>query len=296
MVGRSQNTLFWLFLLPTLLLLAIIMYYPMFGTVFESLHETSFLSQNGKFVGFKGYAKIFASRDFPEIVANSVAWTVGVVALQNLLGFAVALLLNQNLPGQGLMRALVLLPWILPGVVGAILWRFMYDPQLGLINSLLLSADLIDANIAWLADTSSAMMAVIMAAVWKGFPFSTLIFLAALQRIDQSQIEAAVVDGASAWRRLIDVILPGMRDVILINVVLTTILTFNYFDMVWVLTRGGPKNATHIFPTKIFEVGFGQFRFGAAAIYGVCSIVVLVVLVLLYVLLQRSGTRREVPS
>jgi multiple sugar transport system permease protein len=187
------------------------------------------------------------------------------------------------------MRSLVLLPWILPGVVAAILWRFMYDPQLGLINSFLISLGLADRGAAWLANSSTAMGAAIVAAVWKGFPFSTVVYLAALQNVDREQIEAAIIDGAGRLRRLFDVVLPAIKEVVAINLVLTTILTFNYFDMIWVLTRGGPQNATHIFPTKIYELGFGQFRFGEAAAYGVFSILVLALLIALYALARRSG-------
>ena len=129
--------------------------------------------------------------------------------LQNVTGFLTALLLNQRLPGAGLMRSLILLPWVLPGVVAAILWRFMYDPQLGLINSFLMRLGLTDQGIAWLADPSTAMAAAIVAAVWKGFPFSTVVYLAALQTVDQEQIEAATIDGAGPVRRLFHVVLPG---------------------------------------------------------------------------------------
>ena len=149
------------------------------------------------------------------------------------------------------MRSLVLLPWVLPGVVAAILWRFMYDPQLGLINSFLISLGLVDQGVAWLADPSMAMAAAIVAAVWKGFPFSTVVYLAALQNVDQEQIEAATIDGAGPVRRLFDVVHPGdARGRSSINMLLTTILTFNYFDMIWVLTRGGPQNATAHLPDE----------------------------------------------
>jgi multiple sugar transport system permease protein len=289
----GSRWLIWAFLAPTLLLVGGLLYYPMVGTVIESFHDTSFISPEPRFVGWEVYQKVLSSRQFPEIVWNSVVWTVAVVILQNLLGFFVAVLLNQGLPAQGLLRALVLLPFVLPGVVTAILWRFMYDPQLGLINSLLIQLGLRDTSAAWLASPDTAMAAVIFVAVWKGFPFSMLIYLAALQTVDRSQLEAATIDGAGPWRRLVDVTLPAIRPVILVNIVLTLILTFNYFDIVWVMTRGGPQNATHIFPTRIFETGFGQFRFGEAAVYGVISILILAVLVALYVIVQKSGDSRR---
>ncbi|MEM7022353.1 MAG: sugar ABC transporter permease [Pseudomonadota bacterium] len=290
---HKDQWLIWAFLAPSMLLLGLFLYYPMVGTVIESFYDTSFISPEPRFVGWAVYQKVLASRAFPEAVWNSVVWTLGVVLLQNLLGFFVALLLNQGLPAQGLTRALVLLPFVLPGVVTAILWRFMYDPQLGLVNSLMIRLGLFEDNAAWLASADSAMAAVIFVAVWKGFPFSMLIYLAALQNVDKSQLEAATIDGAGPWRRLIDVTLPAIRDVILVNIVLTLILTFNYFDIIWVMTRGGPQNATHIFPTKIFETGFGQFRFGEAATYGVFSILVLAVLVALYVIVQRAAANRR---
>ncbi|KAJ56031.1 sugar ABC transporter permease [Actibacterium mucosum KCTC 23349] len=290
---RKDNWLIWAFLAPTLTLLGVFLYYPMIGTVIESFYDTSFISPEPRFVGWAVYEKVLNSRQFSEIVWNSVIWTLGVVVLQNLLGFFTAVLLNQGLPGQGVIRALVLLPFVLPGVVTAILWRFMYDPQLGLVNSIFIRLGLFEDSAAWLASSDTAMAAVIFVAVWKGFPFSMLIYLAALQNVDKSQMEAATLDGAGALRRLIDVVLPAIRDVILVNFVLTLILTFNYFDIVWVLTRGGPQNATHIFPTKIFETGFGQFRFGEAATYGVFSILVLAVLVAIYVIVQRATANRR---
>jgi multiple sugar transport system permease protein len=174
-------------------------------------------------------------------------------------------------------------------VVAAILWRFMYDPQLGLINAFLITAG--GHGEPWLASAATALAAAILAAVWKGFPFSTVVYLAALQNVDQEQVEAATIDGAGAVRRLFDIVIPAVREVIAVNLVLTTILTFNYFDMIWVLTRGGPQNATHIFPTKIYELGFGQFRFGQAATYGVMSILLLGVLIPAYFAVQARGRR-----
>lgn len=289
----KDRWIIWLFLTPALVLMGVMLYYPMIGTVIESFYDTSFISPEPRFVGWTVYEKVWNSRQFPKVVWNSIYWTVGVVLLQNVLGFFVAMLLNQGLPAQGLLRALVLLPFVLPGVVTAILWRFMYDPQLGLVNSLMIWLGLFEDNAAWLANADTAMAAVIFVAVWKGFPFSMLIYLAALQNVDKSQLEAATIDGAGPWRRLIDVTLPSIKDVVVVNIVLTLILTFNYFDIVWVMTRGGPQNATHIFPTRIFETGFGQFRFGEAAVYGVFSILILAVLVALYVIVQTGASKRR---
>jgi multiple sugar transport system permease protein len=289
---KGDAWLAWLFLTPAIVLVAVLMYYPMIGTVIESVYDSSFINPVPRFVGLASYARVLTSGEFARIAANSCIWTLCVVVLQNGIGFAVALLLNQRLRGQSIMRSVILLPWILPGVVAAILWRFMYDPQLGLINSFLLQTGLIAGPIAWLADARTALPAVIVAAVWKGFPFSTVVYLAALQDIDQEQIEAATIDGAGPLRRLFAVVLPAMRETVVINAVLTAILTFNYFDMIWVLTRGGPQDATHIFPTKIYELGFGQFRFGDASVYGVFSILMLLLFGGLFAVVLRSFRAR----
>lgn len=274
------------FVMPAVLLVGGLMYYPMLATFVESLYRTSFIDPRPVFVGLDTYRQIFASDDFWQIVRNSIVWTGSVVLLQNVSGFAVALLLNQKLPARAVTRSLLLLPWVLPGVVAAVVWRFMYDPQLGLINALLARTHLAIEGVDWLSSPSTAMLAVVLAAVWKGFPFSTVIFLAALQGVDQEQVEAAIIDGAGRFRRLKDVVIPSIRHVILLNVLLTLILTFNYFDMIWILTRGGPLDATHIFPTRIYELGFGQFRFGEAAAYGSLAVLILLGCMALIVSIQ----------
>lgn len=292
MRNKRQHRELWIaygFMLPAAILVAVLMYWPMFDTFRESLYASSFINPRPEFVGFDAYRKILADPLFWQILRNSVVWTLGVVILQNVVGFFVALLLNQNLPGQGILRSLILLPWVLPGVVAAILWRFMYDPQLGLINSFLLRLNVIDQPVAWLADPSIAMAAVIFVAFWKGFPFSTVIFLAALQNVDQEQLDAAKVDGAGRLRQLVDVVIPAILPVAAVNVLLTTILTFNYFDIIYVLTRGGPLNSTVIFPTRIYEVGFGQFRFGEAAAYGTLSVVALILIVMFLMIFRVLG-------
>ncbi|MEO1443379.1 MAG: sugar ABC transporter permease [Chloroflexota bacterium] len=265
----------------------------MLQTFYESLFTTSLLNPNPEFVGLETYREMFSDDDFWQIVLNTMVWTFSVVVLQNIIGMGAALLVNENLPTRGIVRAMILLPWVLPGVVGAILWRFLYDPQLGLINSMLIGWGVTDTRIGWLAEPDLAMISVIIAAVWKGFPFSTVIYLAALQGIDKEQIEASQIDGANVVQRFFRIILPSISGIIRLNLLLTTIFTFNYFDMVWITTRGGPLDATHIFPTRIYELGFGQFRFGEASAYGVVSVLMLSVIALLYLNEIRPGKQES---
>jgi multiple sugar transport system permease protein len=278
--GRRREILLAIaFIAPAVSLVAVLMYYPMARAIGESMYSSSFLSPVPRFIGLDHYRELVAGSTLWLVLRNSLIWTGAVVLLQNLLGLASALLLDQKTFGSGLVRALVLVPWVLPGVVAALLWRFMYDPQLGLVNSMLVSFGLGGARSAWLANEQTALAAVVLAAIWKGFPFSTVMYLAALQGLDRTQFEAAQIDGAGPWQRFRHVLLPGISGITKLNLLLTTIFTFNYFDLVWITTRGGPRAATHIFPTYIFQVGFGEFRFGVAAAYGVIGVVVLLLLV-----------------
>ncbi len=273
-------------LLPAAALVAGLMYWPMFETLRQSLYSSSFLNPTPSFIGLGAYGQMLTDPVFWQIVRNSITWTLGAILAQNFLGFMVALLLNNRLPGQGILRSIVLLPWILPGVVVAILWRFIYDPQLGLINSVFMRLGF-NSGVDLLGNPTTAMAAVIGAAIWKGFPFCTVIYLAALQGVDHEQIEAATVDGAGPGRRILHVVLPAIWPVVAVNLLLTSILTFNYFDLIYMMTRGGPLNATAIFPTRIYELGFGQFRFGDASAYGAMSVLVLIIFVGLIYLTQR---------
>jgi multiple sugar transport system permease protein len=286
--SERRTALFLVF--PAVLLVAVLMYYPMLRAFVQSFFDTSMLHPEPKFIGFQNYTTLFPDQRFWLLVRNSLVWTLVVVAFQAVFGLASALLLNQNLPAKGFMRALVLLPWVLPGVVNAILWRFMYDPQLGLINSILIGAGLTTVKTAWLAQGSTALLALIIAAIWKGFPFSTVMYLAALQSVDQEQLEAAHIDGANAVQRFFNVTLPAISGIVRLNLLLTTIWTFNYFDLIWVTTRGGPNGTTHIFPTIIYEVGLTQFNFGRASAYGVIAVVALLIFAVLYL---RELTRSQ---
>jgi multiple sugar transport system permease protein len=280
------------FLLPAVILVGGLIYVPMGRAVYDSFFATEMFSPQPQFVGLEQYADNLRTSTFWAVVRNSVVWTVLVVLLQNVAGLAIAVLLNQNLRFLGLTRTLLLVPWVLPGIVAALLWRFMYDPQLGLVNALLNSAGIISKNVAWLGQPTTALAAVILAAVWKGFPFSMIVYLAALQTVDRDQVEAAMIDGARAWQRFRYVVVPSIAGIIRLNLILTTIFTFNYFDLIWVTTQGGPLNSTHIFPTYIFELGFGEFQYGDASVYGVIAALTMLAVAVLYIReLRPQGAR-----
>lgn len=283
------------FLIPALVGVMGLVFWPLAQALWQSLTAgISSFSSEREFVGLENYFKIFSGTFFPTLLLNSFLWTFFVVLGQNVIGFALALLFNAKWRLSGVLRAIIVLPWVLPGIVAAILWRFMYDPQLGLVSSVLqrLFGEEI-GRAQFLADPNTALAAVIVAAIWKGFPFAFLIYLAGLQNVDRSQVEAAIMDGASFSRVVRSVIVPALRPVIVLTLLLTAIFTFNYFEMIWVTTKGGPLGSTHIFPTFIFQTGFGQFNFELAAAYGILGFALLLMLLIPYLIHSLRDERKE---
>lgn len=278
----SEHLFAYFLILPTLILIGLIIVYPLIEAVQLSFTNRTFINPNPDFIGFENYVRIFNSPQFGDIVFNSFVWTIAVVSGQFLVGLSVALLFNQHFRGRGLARSLIIIPWVTPGVIAALLWRLLYEPQLGIINGALAALNVPNPTVPWLSQGSTAMLAVIIAAIWKGAPFSVVMYLAALQNVSEDLMDAAKVDGASAWARLRHVILPEIMPVVRITLLLTTVLTFNYFDLIYIMTGGGPLRSTHIFPTWIYHQAFNQARTGLAAAYGVVSTLILLVFAIVY--------------
>ena len=208
-----------LFLIPALIGVIGLVFVPLAQAFVESLFSPAGgFSSERDLVGLENYREIISGDYFPTLLLNSFLWTSLVVVGQNLIGFALALVFNAKWALSGFMRAVIVIPWVLPGVVAAILWRFMYDPQLGLIASVLerVSGGAL-GKAQFLADPNTALFAIIVAAIWKGFPFAFLIYLAGLQNVDRSQVEAAKMDGAGFLRIVISVIVPALRPIMILT-------------------------------------------------------------------------------
>jgi multiple sugar transport system permease protein len=282
--GVLSNYAFAYFLiLPTLVLIALIIVYPLIEAVLMSFTNKTFINPNPAYIGLDNYTRLLASPAFRDVLVNSIIWTISVTGLQFVVGLAVALLLNQEFRARGLVRSLIVIPWVTPGVIAALLWRLLYEPQLGIINGALAAFGVQNPTIPWLSQNSTAMLAVIAAAVWKGAPFSVVMYLAGLQSVSEDLMDAARVDGANFWGRLRHVIIPEMAPIFRTTILLTTVLTFNYFDLIYIMTDGGPLRATHIFPTWIYEQAFSQAKTALAAAFGVVSTIILLVFSLFYV-------------
>ncbi len=270
------------FILPTMLLIGGLLFFPIGKAFVDSLYKSTLVLVKPQFVGFGNYIKIVTTDVFWQVLWHSVVWTVVVITFQFLIGLGSALLLNKYFPGRNVIRGIIILPWIIPGVIAGMLWVLLYDPQLGMINRILYELGIIKSYVTWLADKKTALFAVVFVAIWKGFPFSALMYMAALQGVSQELTDAATIDGAGKWGQFFYVIIPAISPVIRITLLLTAIWTFNYFEIIYVMTRGGPGNSTHIFPTYIYNVGFKQFRFGLAASYALITFIMLLIFSLRY--------------
>jgi ABC-type sugar transport system permease subunit len=288
---QDEYLLGYLFILPTLMLIGLLILYPLGQAVYLSVTDSSFIKPQIEFVGLRHYHKMLYDPTFWLVVRNSVIWTAAVIFFQFLVGLGTALLLNQNFPGRALGRGVVIICWVTPGVITGLVWRLMYDPQLGIINGVLAHLGVPNPTIPWLGQAHTAMAAVILSAIWKGSPFSTIMYLAALQGVSEDLIDAAKIDGANSWQRLWYVIIPEIMPIIRVTILLTTVWTFNYFELIYIMTKGGPGDNTHIFPTFIYKLAFTQVRAGAAAAYGIISLLILLVFSLLYI---RELNRRKV--
>jgi multiple sugar transport system permease protein len=272
------------FLAPALLIEVAIIVYPVLQTFWMSLHDfVLFRPNNAPFVGLGNFVRAFTDPVFWTAAWNSVIWIVAVVAFQFLLGLATALLLNQSFWWRSLARALVVIPWALPSVITALMWTWMYDYDLGVINDLLARLGLIDAPIAWLARADTTLGAVILALVWQGFPFFAVMILAGLQTVPGELIEAAEIDGANAFQRLTKVVLPSIAEVIATALLLRTIWVANSLDVILVMTGGGPGYTTYTVPLYAFLKAYTSMEFGYAAALALIMTALLLLVIYAYV-------------
>jgi multiple sugar transport system permease protein len=235
------------------------------------------------FIGLGNFRAVLADEVFWISLRHSIVWIVGVVGLQFLLGLVAALLLNESFWWRGLARALVVIPWALPSVIIGLMWTWMYDFNVGVINDLLLRLGLIEAPIAWLARPDTALGAIMLALVWQGFPFFAVTLLAGLQTVPAELYEAAEIDGAGRWRRFVSITLPSIADVIATALLLRTIWVANSLDVILVMTGGGPGYATHTLPLYAFQRAYSGMEFSYGAALALVLTLLLLAVVWLYV-------------
>jgi multiple sugar transport system permease protein len=262
---QSRGFLGFLFMLPAALFLVVFLTYPLGLGVWLGFTDTR-IGRAGVFVGLENYESLWNDSLFWLVVFNTILYTVVASAIKFALGLWLALLLNEHLPFKAFIRAIVLLPWVVPTVLSAIAFWWIYDAQFSIISWALLKLGVIQSPINFLGDMNNARATVIFTNVWRGIPFVAITLLAGLQTISPSLHEAATLDGATSWQRFWNITLPMLSPLIAVVMTFSVLFTFTDFQLIYVLTRGGPLNATHLMATLSFQraIPGGQLGEGAA--------------------------------
>ena len=264
-LAQSRNGLGLLFMIPAAIFLLVFLAWPLVLGVWLGFTDTR-IGKAGVFIGLENYELLFSDSVFRLAVFNTILYTVVASALKFALGLWLAILLNQHLPFKAFIRAIVLLPWVVPTVLSAIAFWWIFDTQFSVISWVLKELGLITTNINFLGDPTNARASVIAANVWRGIPFVAISLLAGLQTISPSLYEAAMLDGATNWQRFRFITLPLLSPIIAVVMTFSVLFTFTDFQLIYVLTRGGPLNATHLMATLSFQraIPGGQLGEGAA--------------------------------
>jgi multiple sugar transport system permease protein len=280
--GRKK-TVPYLYLLPSVLIMSFILGYPIAYNLIISFFRWTLKLPGKVFNGFDNYIAVLTGENFFAILRNTLVWTGAGVALQMTAGIALALFVDDLSGGKKYMRTIILLPWLIPGVVTALMWKWMTQSDVGIINYLLLSSGLTAKNMLFMSDPAFAMPTLIFVNCWKAVPFWFLMITAALQDKPMDQIESAAMDGARFFRILRAVIIPHLSPVIASAGVLTTIWTLNYFDLIWATTKGGPVDATSTLPIYTYRLAFEFNDFGRSAALAMVSLVIVSLVCIPYV-------------
>jgi multiple sugar transport system permease protein len=265
---EREGMLAGVFLTPTVLILGLFLAYPFFLGVWLSFSDKS-VGQAATFIGLENFTAIFRSEIFRRTVGNTFVYTGFATALKLVLGMILALLMNRHFRAKRFVRAAMLLPFIVPTVLSTLAWSWMFDATFSVFNWMLRQvwalAGAQFVPIRWLGDTTLAMTSIIVVNTWRGVPFFAISILAGLQTINPELHEAAAIDGANAWQRFWRVTLPLIKPVVIVVLLFSIIVTFADFQLVYVLTRGGPANSTHLFATLAYQVGVAGSRLGEGA-------------------------------
>jgi multiple sugar transport system permease protein len=281
-IWNPEARLAYILILPTLLFLIAFMFYPIIYVFVMSFFRTNKLSDLTKFVGFGNFIDRFHNREFWWAALRSLIWTAIGVSAKFLLGMTIAVLLNVNYRGRKVARMAFIIPWASSVPISALLWRWVYHPEFGLLNHTLRATGLWPHPPGWLGAPLSAFGASMWVDVWIGIPFFALVFLAGMQAVPHELYESAHMDGAGSVRSFFSITLAGLRELILISTLLSAIWTFNDFNVIYILTRAGPASTTNILITSVYMNAFVDRRFDWAAVQSVITFLILTIVSVIY--------------
>jgi multiple sugar transport system permease protein len=280
------------FLAPAVIYLVLFFGYPVVKNVlmgFQAYTTKTFFTGEAPWVGFANYAHVFRMSVFSRALLDTVLFTTGSILGQFVLGLAIAVFFRRRFPLSGLLRSLLLLPWLVPLIASAAVWRWILDTDHGVLNRALSWLPFVDAHPNWLSSTSLALAAVIGVNIWLGIPFNATILYGGLQEIPEELYEAGALDGATRWRAFRHITWPLLRPVVTVVLVLGVVYTLKVLDIILGLTNGGPANSTQTISTLSYQLSFRQFDFGAGAALGNILIVISLVFAVVYLRLNRRA-------
>jgi multiple sugar transport system permease protein len=268
---QRTRTLALLLVAPALVFLAATLGWPLVQAVQLSLQDVRVIGGAGPFVGLDNYRRVVADPAFWSAARLSLVWVAANAVLQTVLALAVALVLAEKFPGVRVLRSWVILTWIVPTVVVVVIWRWLFSTSGGMINPLLIQAGLVERPVGFFATPWTAMATLVFINSWRWFPFIALMLLAGLTRIPDDLYEAARIDGANAWQRFRRITWPLLAPTLVVLGVIGTLLSFNVFDIIWLLTAGGPAGGSRTLPVLIYETAFKGYRLSEAATISVLA-------------------------
>jgi len=283
--ARANPVTPYLYLLPSGIFLLTIMGYPILYSLFMSFQKfnlATLVSKQSEFIGLENYQAVFANPQFLTALGHSLKFTVVSIFFQFLIGLGLAILFSKAFPFSNTMRGLLLSGWQIPSVVTGTIFLWLFNVDYGLVNFLLTSLHVINEPIGWLTQADTALNSVILVNVWLGIPFNTILLTAGITGLPEDVFEAATVDGANGWQKLIYMTIPLLKSTIMAVLMLGFIYTLRAFDVIWIMTKGGPANATEVLPTFAYRLSFINFNFGQSSAVSVIILLILMVAAFFY--------------
>jgi multiple sugar transport system permease protein len=283
----KPSVAFW-FILPSLILPIVLIGYPIFDVFWNSFHYVSRFGIVKGFVGIDNYLDLFEDEVFLESLIRTFWWTFFVVGFTVLLSLPIAVILNDNFYGRGIVRTIIMLPWAVSLAMNAVVWKWAFNGDIGMINHLLRQIGILDENIVWFSIAESAFIIEIIIGVIVSIPFTTTILMGGVASIDRDMYEAATIDGASPLRQFISLTFPMLKPFINIALILNIIYVFNSFPLIWIITRGGPSNGTHLLITYVYQRAFEFGKVGTGSAGSVIMLCILIVFCVFYFFITRK--------
>lgn len=289
--GRAD----YLYVLPAIVVMLVVIAYPIYYTIDLSFFKTppGLQLRDKIWVGTDNYTQILSSEVFWKVTLNTVIWTLASTVIAFVLGYGCALALHRDFAGRAILRAILIIPWVISAVAASYIWKWIYHSDFGILGAMLVQFGILDRQPNFIDNVNSVLPSLIVVNIWREFPFAMIMLMAGLQTVPDQLLRAAKVDGASAWQRFWHVTFPHLRGVSTVTILLLAVANFNSFIIPWIMTGGGPSNASHIWITHIYELAFGRQRWGVAAAYSVLLFIILMVLGYFYVRALSGNESKE---